>query len=175
MRYLPEIQLGKEITDQLIHDYPEQDLLSAFMIEEYYRAFLIRYPKLVDSKSRNIGTMDYSILGGEETVYDLLSFNRRRRGLYCNRVGRAIPIRFAQAFQTVGDSFHVIPGGTTDVVVHYGQAMELIDQLNGEGDFASKIKILGSLQEYTVSLFDYDSRHLTSRNRLAKRMEISAY
>lgn len=23
LRYLPEIQLGKEITDQLIHDYPE--------------------------------------------------------------------------------------------------------------------------------------------------------
>lgn len=168
LRYLPEIQLGKEITDQLIHDYPEKDLLSAFMIEEYYRAYLIRYPKLVDSKSRNIGTMDYSILGGEETVYDLLSFNRRRRGLYCNRVGEQYPYAFAQAFQTVGDSFHVIPGGTTDVVVHYGQAMELIDQLNGEGDFASKIKILRSLQEYTVSLFDYEFKALDKSKSISE-------
>lgn len=160
LKHLPEIQLGKNITDQLIHDYPEQDLLSEFMIEEYYRAYLIRYPKLKDSKSRNIGTMDYSIPGNEETAYDLLSFNRHRRGLYCNRTGEQYPYELAQAFQTVGDNFRVIPGGTTDVVVHYGQAKELIDQLNDEGDFASKIKTLRSLQEYTVSLFDYERKTL---------------
>lgn len=130
------------------------------MIEEYYRAYLIRYPKLKDSKSRNIGTMDYSIPGNEETAYDLLSFNRHRRGLYCNRTGEQYPYELAQAFQTVGDNFRVIPGGTTDVVVHYGQAKELIDQLNDEGDFASKIKTLRSLQEYTVSLFDYERKAL---------------
>lgn len=138
------------------------------MIEEYYRAYLIRYPKLVDSKSRNIGTMDYSILGGEETVYDLLSFNRRRRGLYCNRVGEQYPYAFAQAFQTVGDSFHVIPGGTTDVVVHYGQAVELIDQLNGEGILHPRLRYCAHCRSIRFLSSITNSRHLTSRNRLAK-------
>lgn len=160
LEHLPEIKLGKDITDQLIYDYPEQDLLSTFMIEEYYRAYLIRYPKLKNSKSRNVGTMDYSISGGKETAYDLLSSNRRRRGSYCNRTGEQYPYEFAQAFQTVGDNFRVIPGGTTDVVVHYSQAMELVDRLNEEGDVASKIKTLRSLQEYTVSLFDDEFKAL---------------
>lgn len=168
LKYLPEIQLGKDITDQLIHDYPEQDLLSECMIEEYYRAYLIRYPKLKDSKTRNIGTMDYLISGNEETAYDLLSFNRHRRGQYLNRTGEQYPYELAQAFQTVGDNFRVVPGGTTDVVVHYGQAMELINQLDDEGDFASKIKTLRSLQEYTVSLFDYEFKALDKSKSISE-------
>ena len=89
-----------------------------------------------------------------------MSSNRRRRGSYCNRTGEQYPYEFAQAFQTVGDNFRVIPGGTTDVVVHYSQAMELVDRLNEEGDVASKIKTLRSLQEYTVSLFDDEFKAL---------------
>ena len=53
-------------------------------------------------------------------------------------------------------------------MVHYGQAMELIDQLNGEGDFASKIKILRSLQEYTVSLFDYEFKALDKSKSISE-------
>lgn len=70
--------------------------------------------------------------GGATTAYDLLSFNECDRSQFTNTTGGKYGLCFAQAFQTVSDNFHVIPDVTHNVVVPYGQAIELLDMLHRE-------------------------------------------
>ena len=73
---------------------------------------------------------------------------------------------FAQAFKTVGNEYRVIPKITHNVVVPYGNAMELLDML-GHGELREKIAILRRLQEYTVSLFDYEYKILNEKHAIS--------
>lgn len=150
---IPDIKLGKEITRQLIHLYPDADLMSEQMIGEYYQFYL-------DSQSRNqAGVMDYRIPGRRDTAYDLLSANMRGRESFKQFRKIDYSHTFAQAFRTVSDSFHVIAGGAMDVVVPYKQAMKLVDDLKKE-DLPDQIRTLRLLQDYSVSLYDYEVRKL---------------
>lgn len=153
---LPDIKLGKMITQQLIHVYPDADLLSETMITEYYQFYL---------DQQNAETMDYKI-NASETAYDLLSTDWNRRSNYWSREKSRYPYAFAQAFQTVSDNFHVIANETTDVVVHYKKAMELIEQLD-KGDLAAQIRTLRLLQDYSVSLFDNELKTLNDNGRIS--------
>ncbi|WP_319020632.1 CRISPR-associated helicase Cas3' [Bifidobacterium eulemuris] len=148
---LKDIQTGKELTDQLVREYPNEDLLSKGMLEEYYGRFLARLQERPDA-------MDYALPGGEsKTAYGLLSFNTRGRGEYRNRHdGGEYPYAFAQGFKTVNDGFHVIPNLTKDIVVRYGRASELLDRLADLDDLREKVRVLRLLQQYSVSLFDRD-------------------
>ncbi len=48
----------------------------------------------------------------------------------------------------------------------YGNAMELLDML-GHGELREKIAILRRLQEYTVSLFDYEYKILNEKHAIS--------
>ncbi|WP_318644310.1 MULTISPECIES: CRISPR-associated helicase Cas3' [Bifidobacterium] len=153
---LRDIKLGKAITQQLVHMNPDADLMSETMIAEYYRFYL----------DRQKGEMMDCKMSTGETAYDLLSADWSRRREYENRKKQRYAHVFAQAFRTVSDDFHVIARETTDVVVRYGKAMELIDQL-GEEDLATQIRILRQLQDYSVSLFDSEFKTLNENGRIA--------
>lgn len=157
---LRDIKLGKTITQQLVHAHPDADLMSEAMIAEYYRFYL----------DQQKGEMMDCKLNTGETAYDLLSTNWSRRKEYEYRKKQKYMHVFAQAFKTVSDDFHVIDKETTDVVVQYGKAKELIDQL-GEEDLTTQIRILRQLQDYSVSLFDNEFRTLNESGRISTANE----
>lgn len=68
----------------------------------------------------------------------------------------------------------MIPKITHNVVVPYGNAMELLDML-GHGELREKIAILRRLQEYTVSLFDYEYKILNENMRFPSLARISIF
>lgn len=153
-RYLPDIAMGKQLTLQIMENYPGKDLLSSNILEQYYDMLL----RKKDGNGKG-GYTDCPIRGraeGATTAYDLLSFNECDRSQFTNTTGGKYGLCFAQAFQTVSDNFHVIPDVTHNVVVPYGQATELLDMLH-RGELSEKISVLRRLQEYTVSLFDDDN------------------
>lgn len=156
-RYLPDIAMGKQLTLQIMENYPGKDLLSSNILEQYYDMLL----RKKDGNGKG-GYTDCPIRGraeGATTAYDLLSFNECDRSQFTNTTGGKYGLCFAQAFQTVSDNFHVIPDVAHNVVVPYGQATELLDMLH-RGELPEKISVLRRLQEYTVSLFDDDYRDL---------------
>lgn len=146
-RYLPDIAMGKQLTLQIMENYPGKDLLSSNILEQYYDMLL----RKKDGNGKG-GYTDCPIRGraeGATTAYDLLSFNECDRSQFTNTTGGKYGLCFAQAFQTVSDNFHVIPDVTHNVVVPYGQATELLDMLH-RGELSEKISVLRRLQEYSV-------------------------
>lgn len=163
-RYLPDIAMGKQLTLQIMENYPGKDLLSSNILEQYYDMLL----RKKDGNGKG-GYTDCPIRGraeGATTAYDLLSFNECDRSQFTNTTGEKYGLCFAQAFQTVSDNFHVIPDVTHNVVVPYGQATELLDMLH-RGELSEKISVLRRLQEYTVSLFDDDYRDLARKHAIS--------
>jgi len=163
-RYLPDIAMGKQLTLQIMENYPGKDLLSSNILEQYYDMLL----RKKDGNGKG-GYTDCPIRGraeGATTAYDLLSFNECDRSQFTNTTGGKYGLCFAQAFQTVSDNFHVIPDVTHNVVVPYGQATELLDMLH-RGELSEKISVLRRLQEYTVSLFDDDYRDLDRKHAIS--------
>lgn len=163
-RYLPDIAMGKQLTLQIMENYPGKDLLSSNILEQYYDMLL----RKKDGNGKG-GYTDCPIRGraeGATTAYDLLSFNECDRSQFTNTTGGKYGLCFAQAFQTVSDNFHVIPDVTHNVVVPYGQATELLDMLH-RGELSEKISVLRRLQEYTVSLFDDDYRGLARKHAIS--------
>lgn len=167
-RYLPDIAMGKQLTLQIMENYPGKDLLSSNILEQYYDMLL----RKKDGNGKG-GYTDCPIRGraeGATTAYDLLSFNECDRSQFTNTTGGKYGLCFAQAFQTVSDNFHVIPDVTHNVVVPYGQATELLDMLH-RGELSEKISVLRRLQEYTVSLFDDDYRDLARKHAILAALE----
>jgi CRISPR-associated endonuclease/helicase Cas3 len=109
--------------------------------------------------------MDYPI-DPSHSVYAMLSFNKYDRGRYADRTSKRYSHQLAQAFRTASDQFHVIPNLTTDVIVPYmkdEEDMKVSDLLDvfEKGDMKTKIKTLRLLQDYSVSLFDYEIEKLS--------------
>ena len=155
---LPDIRLGKEITQQLARTHKGEDFLSQNIMDEYYQYFLER---------QNPRNMDYPI-DGHTTAYNLLSTNLSGRREYENRGNacRKYPYYFAQAFRTVDNSFHMISNKGYDVVVPYGQASKFLEELS-QGDWNSRVRILKKLRGYMVSLFDYEFKDFESAGMLS--------
>lgn len=163
--YLPEIHRGKKLTLQIMGEHPDADLLSTGMLNEFYGM-------LLQSEDRDGGN---SLLDGPlwkkenagKTIYELLAYNESQRKQFENNtMGERYNPFFAQAFKTVGNEYRVIPKITHNVVVPYGNAMELLDML-GHGELREKIAILRRLQEYTVSLFDYEYKILNEKHAIS--------
>ncbi|SCC79663.1 CRISPR-associated endonuclease/helicase Cas3 [Bifidobacterium commune] len=159
--HLPDIKDGKRITQELVYDYPAEDLQSGFMIHEFYKRYF--------AKKDQGSYMDYVLpdAGKGTTVYDLLSKNEAGRGSYRNRTGNEYGRAFAQAFRTAGSKFKVIDQQAKSVVVEYGQASYYLAQLQDD-DFKVKLDALRHLQEYTVSLFPYEYDELSRQEALSQ-------
>ncbi len=146
---LKDIKLGKEITNRLVRDHPGVDLLSDDMLNEFYGLYFA--PRQTE--------MDYPI-DSSHNIYTMLSSNEYDRNRYLDRTSKRYGHQLAQAFRTASDQFHVIPNLTKDVIVDYGDSMALLEQFR-KGDMKTKIKTLHLLQDYSVSLFDYEIEKLS--------------
>ena len=152
---LKDIKLGKEITNRLVHDHPGADLLSDDILNEYYEFYF---------SFRQI-EMDYPI-DSSHNVYTMLSSNEYDRKRYMDRTSKRYGHQLAQAFRTASNQFHVIPNLTKDVIVDYGDSATLLEQFR-KGDMETKIRTLHLLQDYSVSLFDYEIEKLSEARAIS--------
>ncbi|MEE8738951.1 MAG: CRISPR-associated helicase Cas3' [Bifidobacterium sp.] len=153
---LRDIKKGKEITNRLIHDHPGIDLLSDEMLHEFYELYF----------AQRHAEMDYPVESLSRSVYSMLSYNSYDRKRFTDRTCKRYGHQLAQAFRTASDHFHVIPNLTTTVIVPYlkdNQDTKVFDLLESfkSGDMKMKIDLLRLLQDYSVSLFDYEIEKLS--------------
>ena len=139
---LPTIKEGKEISARVFREMQGENLLSDVVISrfcDYY--FYAQKDK-----------MDYSIKGGESTIYSLLNDNPVDSVSYRDRNNesyKGLPC----AFRTAAEEFSVIDGAQIGIVVPYGDALQLVDDFVESYDPKEKMRILKKLQKYTVSIY----------------------
>lgn len=168
LSYLPDIKMGKEITERMVREHPDEDLLSNEMLLEYYQLF---FEGIQSGNDNGFGIMDYPIPGKQNLyAYDLLSCNRAARGQYVNSSGTQYLKVYAQAFKTVGNRFRVIPNQNHNVVVPYGRVEKHMERLS-RGNLREQFAALRQLQDYSVSLFDNEYRSLDERGAITLENE----
>jgi CRISPR-associated endonuclease/helicase Cas3 len=147
---LPDIKIGAEITRRLFND-------GNLDINEYYRQYFYARTKV----------MDYLLEGGA-TVYDLLSVNRCGWNVYKSRMDKrgVIPPELRCAIRSAAEEFYVIDKGSTDIIVPYGEGMELLSKYSATLDLADKRKLLRKLGKYSVSVYEWQYKALKERGAL---------
>lgn len=149
VKSLPEIWKAQQAMRQVLRNgekNPEkgpeglQDRLdSEKMIERYYTAYLMDQSDFC-----------YPVKAPRTDVVDLLSnnrlFNRPRKYGPCLR----------QAFQTAGEAFSLIEEQKgIDVIVPYGEAPFLLDELEKCGEPGKRKQLMRKLQRYIVNISEY--------------------
>jgi len=139
---LQEIKDGKEVTARVFREKRGANLLSDEVITRFYDYYFYA------QKDK----MDFSIKGGDTTIYNLLDKNFLGAVAYHNLSNKdyaGLPC----AFQTAAEEFSVIDGIQTGVVVPYGDAPNLVDEFQRSYEPKEKMRILKQLQKYTVSVY----------------------
>jgi len=149
---LEEMKTAQQACQRLLDDFSdspktfEDDLLSMLAMKYFYQYYYTE----VQNK------MDYSLPNINTSIVDLLWKNSNGKEAYEGRVGIELADQFyAQAFETAGKNFEVIPDNTTDILVPYNtDAKDLIAELNGELTLPDIIKAVKKTQRLSVSLYD---------------------
>ena len=152
---LSDIKIGKEITQRVIRENPDADYLNENILNKFYYYYFYK----------RFDEMDYIVKNGT-TVYDMLSNNDTGRGNFKNRTGRNYNHYLSQAFATASENFSVIPNPTITVVVYFGESENLLDKFK-IADISEKIILLQKMQDYTVSLFDYEFKSLQDKKAIS--------
>jgi len=145
---LPDIETGAEITRRLF-DYNNRD------IDMYYRHYFHARKDLMGYPT------DYG------TIYDLLTCNTSGSVAYKNR-GHKEKVELRAAIRSAADSFFVIAPGQTDVVVPYGNAMELLDDYIACDNPHDKQRLIKALGRNSVSLYESHIKELNERKALSE-------
>ena len=151
---LPEMNDGKKQTVRVLSEIERASMLSTKAMDLFYKYYFF------SQKNK----MDYVIAWDKDgapqsTIYSLLSHNPMGTNSYKDRTGetyRGLPA----AFQTAADSFSVVDGGQTGVVVPYGEALEVVAAFQKSLNPVEKTKALKSLQKYTVNVYSHDLSYL---------------
>jgi CRISPR-associated endonuclease/helicase Cas3 len=141
---LPEIRAGKDAAGRVFRDTSIKDFLSEEALNLYYQYYFY------DQKKK----MDYAISNPKTTIYNLLSKNNLALAAY-NDQNETAHEGLPCAFRTAAENFSVIENGQTGIVVPYGEADTLVKQFEHTYDPKERVRILGKLQKYTISVYAY--------------------
>ncbi|MCD7844282.1 MAG: CRISPR-associated helicase Cas3' [Oscillospiraceae bacterium] len=162
LRHLPEIQLAKQATEDLLtefHKNPDRfqnDLSSDEAIRCYYRQLYSKFSE---------DYQDYPIKG-YPTIYSLLSVNDDYADEDCPAYGQ---FYLTQAFKLAGQKFQVFSDETVDVLVPYKQGKELILAFGSQGiehDIPRQKILLEQAKAYTISLYPWEQKYLMEKHAI---------
>jgi len=149
LTHLPEIEKGKSVTARVFRENQGKDILSDEVSNLFYSYYFY------EQKNK----MDYNTKDDKATIYSLLNNNPFGTVAYKNRHNKdytGLPC----AFQTAADEFSVIDGGQIGIVVPYGDALKRVSDFQRCYDLKEKMRILKSLQKYTVSVYSHTLKSL---------------
>ena len=147
LKSLPQIQKGKEVTEQLLFDIENpSSLLQPKMMERYFT----RYYKIMD-KNNNF---NYPF-GREKNQFlaHLMSANSNRVKSFKKKY-REKNFILSQSFATIARNFRVIDSNTTPVLVPYkDEGKKVIAEFNGEIDTREMGYWYKESQKFTLNLY----------------------
>ncbi|WP_433922694.1 CRISPR-associated helicase Cas3' [Paenibacillus taichungensis] len=157
LTHLPEIKIGAEKTERVLHDFKEDpeslgnDLLSSEAIARYFKYY---FHDIQDK-------MHYPIPKLEQNLFDLMDRNRYYVDAYQKKHATRPEVVNHYAIATAEKYFEAILTNATAVLVPYGEeGKELIIDLNGKLEPSELGDLLRKAQQYTVNIYDHELRTL---------------
>ncbi|MEK4372396.1 CRISPR-associated helicase Cas3' [Paenibacillus sp. FSL R5-0473] len=157
LTHLPEIKIGAEKTERVLHDFREDpeslgnDLLSSEAIARYFKYY---FHDIQDK-------MHYPIPKLEQNLFDLMDRNRYYVDAYQKKHATKPEVVNHYAIATAEKYFEAISTNATAVLVPYGEkGKELIIELNGELEPSELGDLLRRAQQYTVNIYDHELKTL---------------
>ncbi len=145
---LPEIELGKNLTDRLLREMPLDDEVAT--LSSYYSYKFGLPPQKV--------LMDCPTGKGNPTVYDWLDRNIRAKIAYKDAHGDKPYPGLHSAFQSAAEHFAVIPGVHIGIVVPYTKP-------GAPDEVQSLVSAFRATSELLRATFDHDTRASIYRER----------
>lgn len=172
LTYLNFIKLKKQSMTLFLKKFMEDpeaydhDLGSLASMRTYFNIY---NQQLLNHKS----VLDYEIHQGHDTLYDLLSLNKKGRRHYDDLGDSLYSLPLAFAYQEAGQKFCVIDQETIDVIVPYGKGKDIIsDLLSGSKDNDNLKRLLKEAQNYTVGLYPYQLQELKGHITIIEGIEV---
>jgi len=162
---LPEIALGKEVTEEDVLSRSElaEDLLSPAAIQTYFNFYL-------NKASRKIKMTDPKI---NVELIELLD----RSPKYVAAIPKESPkTLMCSMYKTLESHFEVIEAPTTAILVPYGEGIELINNLNEDiRDYDKLNEYLKKAQQYSVNVYRHTLQDLASEGLITSLYNDSIY
>jgi CRISPR-associated endonuclease/helicase Cas3 len=149
---LPDIKVGKNVTERLIRENKNTDLLDPAIMEQFYKYYFY------DRRNQ----MDYQVKE-DKSVYNMLSSNSSGKKNFENKTGNKCQCNIAHAFRTAGEIFYVIDKNTESVVVMYGEAESFIEAYRKQPKniiTKDKLTIIRKLEKLSVALYSHEKKRL---------------
>lgn len=153
---LKDIKSGCEHAQRVLddfNDYPESfgnNRIGLDSIAYFYKLYYAAHQnELYYPVGKN------SIVGREDTLYNLLSVNALSDKAYQAIQHSAPDILLRQSFHTAGREFRVIDSPTRGVIVPYQDGKQIITELCGAFGLENQGELLRRAQRYSVNLFKY--------------------
>ncbi len=153
---LPDIKLGKEITERILSEYNDNDFLSPIQMERYFEYYFYK----------RASEMSYRLPKNhirEDTLLNLLSYNEFNPGnqnhIYMLR----------QSFMSAGKIFEAIDAPTESVIVPFEGGKEIITELCAvakEFNADRYYKLLMHTQKYSVNIFPHVYKKLFEKKAI---------
>lgn len=153
---LTEIKTGAEITRRLFDENKSDN------INEYYEYYFFARKCDMDYKTET------------SSIYSLLTDNVQGHKNYQSPSNRETVKNPAirAALRSAADAFYVIDRGRTDIIVPYGESMDLVSEYNKSSDIDIKRVLLRKMGKYSVSLYGYQFDALDKKNALNFKDEL---
>ncbi|WP_017472785.1 CRISPR-associated helicase/endonuclease Cas3 [Amphibacillus jilinensis] len=159
LKWLPEINIGKKITNKMLVDLSENpnshggDLLSRQALEYFFKNF---YKEMAYD-------LDYPIKALAVKMTDLLINDRSKSdwySAYSSKNSEKFPMFSHGSFQTAARHFSVIANQTTSILVPYGDGKEVIADINGNEKIEDWSLLFRQAQHYSVNVYDQEFSRL---------------
>lgn len=167
LRFLTDIKEAQKATLSLLELYkrePEaldEDLLSLKSVNGFYQRLY---------KNQESNRHDYYVKEIQDTLYNLLAENSRRREYNFNEYHKWHNYIMNQSFKEAGTYFSVFDEYTIDVIVPYNsEAKRLIADLNSEragADIEFMESVIQTAKKYTIHIFEYQRKKLEEMGML---------
>jgi len=165
--YLPEIRVGKEITERVLCEYRtdpmvfDGDLQSPATMSRYYEYYFFK----------RAHEMTFPVprakIGRDDDILSLLSMNEKSVQIYEHAHRLAPLLHLRQSFMEAGRAFKVINSPTEGVIVPYEpEGNQIIQTLCAVSRFEERPKQLRQAQRVSVNLFPYEFKKLQEKGRL---------
>lgn len=166
---MKELREAQETTRAILEDFKgdtlkyDNNLLSKKAIEFYFKEL---YKKLSNTT--------HYLLDDNNTIYDLIGKGSKKIKLVQYNKRKLRPLN--QSFLTAGMQFRAIDDLAKDVIVPYGEGLDICNKILSKSTSIYEFKsLLNKLQHYTVSVYSNVLEELLKNNALVYVEEFDIY
>ncbi|WP_337017840.1 CRISPR-associated helicase Cas3' [Oceanobacillus massiliensis] len=167
---LKEIEKGKQVTRRILVDIqrnPEAhggSILSKQAMDRYFKEFYTEFK----------ADLNYPVTKLDIEMTELLSAPRsayRFYNSYRSKYGKNLDLIITNSYKTAAENFHVISNQTTSVIVPYGNAKEIIAELNSNQSIEDLSAFLKRAQQYTISIYEFEKEALSKNGGMVSYLD----